>query len=112
MSNFLIYYTTSGVVWSIICIVKYKDISKQENIMGEAIRYVGIEIFVFLNFFMGFLNAPICIPIIINSFFLRRKIKRLQKENEYLTERNERIREKIRKQEDFNANVKNNTNEI
>jgi hypothetical protein len=75
--------------------------------MGEAIRYVGIEIFVLLNFFMGFLNAPICIPIMVSSFFLRRKLKRLQKENKYLTERNEKFRLRIQRQEDFNANIKN-----
>ena len=83
--NFITYYTISGVIWAIICAVKYKDISKQENVAGSKIvKYVGIEIFVLLNFFIGFLNIPICIPIMIRGYFLTRKLEKLREENKRL----------------------------
>lgn len=104
--SFLMYYTVTGFIMAVVCAVNYKKICEQTNIMSDAAKYVGIEIFVLLNFLAGFLNAPICIPIMIKSFFLRRKLKRLTKENEHLTESNERMREAIRKREEFNEKVK------
>lgn len=108
MSGFLIYYTVTGAIMVIVCAVNYKNMCEQDNALGAVVRYTGRDLFLIINFFAGFLNAPICIPLLIKSYFLRRKLKRLQEENERLTKATEDLREAIRKQDELNEKIKNN----
>jgi transcriptional regulator with XRE-family HTH domain len=52
--KFITYYTISGAVWAVICAVKYKDISKQEGIVGDVVGQIGVELFVLINFLSDF----------------------------------------------------------
>ena len=86
---FLKYFVLSGAIMGLIACVKYKAIAKDFPIL----EMIGLPAFVIGNTLLGFITLPFRIPVIIHSFFLNLKLKRLIKENESLKKQKEKLDE-------------------
>lgn len=116
--NLLIYYFCSGIFMSIICFIFYERVAKEI----EAVEWVGKTVFVGINFFFGFLNAPIAIMMFGYEGFLRIRLYFLQKRNDRLKKQNEFLKtlqqhaenlknDSIKSLENINEQLKNKNHE-
>lgn len=82
--NFLLYFLITGLIMAMLANLNYKEALEQV----PQIDIIGPSAFVLINFCVGFIITPIVVPMLIYNRYLKWRVKRLQKKNEILKQKN------------------------